>query len=541
MGHRVDFAAFLVSAACLGLAPSIRAQDAATGSPGQPPDDKVVVAQIDELVRGAWTEASIEPSAPAKDEEWVRRVYLDVLGRVPSVDEATAFLNAKEADKRAQLVAHLLKEPDYPKHFATIWRVALIGRNNPDRRRVDPPSLEAWLRRQFLDNVPWDQTVRELVTAQGNNKQNGATNFTLAHMQDNAVNLTSYTTRLFLGQQIQCTQCHDHPENDWKQADFWSINAFFKGVKSKEITRVDSAGAEVRDSYELFDTPTTAFATYENRNATMDVAFPVFLDGRAISRDTDVNRREELARFITEPANQQFSRAFVNWTWGHFLGRGIVHPVDDFGDHNPPTNPELLELMATSFRQSGYDVRALVRWITASAPYQLTSAATKENAEDETLFSRMALKPMTPEQLFDSILVASNAHKAGGDQEADDRRRNWLRQFTFAFGNDDGEETDTFQGTIPQALMMMNGEVMNRATSLERGSFLAGVMERARSERKPEAFVASMLYLSALSRRPTAAELTRAMKLFQSARDTPQLVQDLYWSLLNSNEFIMNH
>lgn len=503
---------------------------------------------IDRMTREAWEAAGIKPSPIAPDSEFLRRAYLDLIGRIPSVDEAGAFLGSKDPEKRLKLIAELLDDPDYPKHMATLWRVALVGRRRQDRM-VDRGALETWLRKQFAENRPWNEVAHDLITAQGSNKDNGAVNFTLAHLGDrtpdgsfSAVNLTSSTTRVLLGQQIQCTQCHDHPSNDWKQGDFWGINAFFKGVRTEDVQRTDATGAEVYDHTELRDEPSDAYSTYEKRNAIVGIAFPTFLDGRKISQGTDVDRRKALAAFVTGPDNLQFARACVNRVWAQLMGRGIVHPVDDFGDHNDASLPELLNRLAEDFRASGYDTRALIGWIARSRPYQLSSMVGKGNEKDETLFSHMQLKPMTPEQLFDSLLVATAAHKAGGDAERDRRRNEWLSQFVFAFGNDDGEE-GTFQGTIPQALMMMNGELMTRATGGEAGSFLARLRDAALSRRNgaPEAYMVNRIYLAALARFPSQAELRRAQGFLTSSPDTLNVLEDLFWALLNSNEFILNH
>ena len=199
------------------------------------------VAAIDKGIAEAWTAAGVKPAKPATDEEYLRRAYLDLLGRTPTVQEARAFLGTKEADKRGKLVEYLLNHPDYAKNFATQWSVLLIGRGNQGRM-VDRTSLNNWLRKQFGSDKPWNETVHELVAATGSNKENGAANFVLAHLEFGAVPLTSKTTRLFLGQQIQCTQCHDHPSNDWKQGDFWGINAFFKDIHPQEMTKSERYG-----------------------------------------------------------------------------------------------------------------------------------------------------------------------------------------------------------------------------------------------------------------------------------------------------------
>jgi hypothetical protein len=497
---------------------------------------------IDELIKKGCDEAGIRPSRLATDEEFLRRVYLDLVGRIPNIKEAQDFLHSKESGKRQKLVEYLLNNnPDYAKNFSIQWTVLLQGRKRQERM-VDRAALATWLRRQFLDERPWDRIVYDLITAKGSNKENGAVNFPLAHMESGAVPLTSLTTRLFLGQQIQCTQCHDHPSNDWKQSDFWGINAFFKGMKVEVFRKSDDTGRMVEDHVELSDQPTEAFSQFDRRNGLVGIAFPRFLDGRKISQGTDVDRRVELGKFMADPKNTDMAKAFVNRMWGHFMGRGIVHPVDDFGPHNPPSNPELLDRLAAEFQKSGYDIKSLIRWITASQAYNLSSVTTRNNEKDETLFSHMALKPMTPEQLFDSLLTATMAHKAGGADDSGKKRDAWLNQFVFTFANDEGDEGTSFQGTIPQALMMMNGELMDKATGGKEGSFLADLFFNATRQARmaPAEYMVNGLYLAALSREPTRAEMAQARHFLSSFPDTICVLQDLFWALLNSNEFVLS-
>ena len=231
--------------------------------------------------------------------------------------------------------------------------------------------------------------------------------------------LTSITTRVFLGQQIQCTQCHDHPSNDWKQADFWGINAFFKGIKTRgghgRPTRPASRGRSTTSTSS--DEPTDAFASYDKRNGLVGIAFPKFLDGRKISQGKDVDRRVELGKFITDPKNRDLARAFVNRMWGHFMGRGFVQPGRRLRAAQPAEPSRAARQAGAGVPgTSDYDIKALIRWIMNSQAYNLSSVMTKDNEKDETLFSHMTLKPMTPEQLFDSLLTATAAHKAGGRQ-----------------------------------------------------------------------------------------------------------------------------
>ena len=495
---------------------------------------------IDRLIREGWETAGIEPSPEAPDEEFLRRCYLDVIGRIPSLREAADFLGSKAPGKRSKLVEYLLDHPDYPKNFSNLWTVTLIGRGDQGNR-VDRAALRGWLRKQFGNDRPWDETARALITATGpNTPENGATNFALAHLEFDAVPLTSITTRVFLGQQIQCTQCHDHPSNDWTQGDFWGINAFFRGVRSREVRETGAGGAEETAYYEVFDDPTDAYAKFDRRDGTVRIAFPTYLDGRKVGQGTDIDRRGELGGFIADPDNEQFVRAFVNRMWGHFLGRGIVHPIDDFGDHNPPSNPELLDELAEGFRDSGFDVKALIRRITSSTAYQRSSVRTPSNQRDETYFSHMALKPMTPEQLFESLLVATEAAQAGG-KDSDARRDRWLRQFTFTFGNDEVDEGTSFQGTIPQALMMVNGELITQATSCRPGSFLKGLLDEARGHNASAGYVVDRLYLAALARAPSKQESQAAQRMLRGDPEPAGVMEDIFWALLNSNEFILNH
>ncbi len=274
----------------------------------------------------------------------------------------------------------------------------------------------------------------------------------------------------------------------------------------------------------------------------MGIAFPRFLNGKKISQGTDVIRRIELGKLIVDPKNEDLARAFVNRMWAHFLGRGFVNPVDDIGPHNTPTNPELLEKLSQEFQKCHYDVKQLIRWIMASRAYQASSVKGKGADKEEGLFNSAQLRPMSPEQLFDSLLTATNAHRAGNGTQSDRKRDSWLRQFLFAFGNDEGDEATSFQGTIPQALMMMNGELMRDALSNKPGSFLANCVEQAQVQaHSPEAYMVNQIYLAALSRYPNRKEVQQAGRYLASFPDTLQVLQDLFWALLNSNEFILIH
>jgi len=533
-------AAILAIPAAAGDWPASKTSKAATASPSASAGGNF----LDPLLDAAWKDAKVKPGRLASDEEFLRRAYLDVVGRIPTVQEARSFLATREPDKRAKLIEYLLDHVDFPKNFATQWTTLLIGRS-PQGRMVDRPALASWLRKQFSADRPWNEVVYDLVTASGSNRENGAVNYTLAHLEAEAVPLTARTTRLFLGQQIQCTQCHDHPNNDWKQSDFWGINAFFRGIKAEDRRATNAAGMEAYDHTELHDEPTEATARFEKRNGMMGVAFPTFLNGVKAARGPGAIRRVELGRLIVDPKSDLLPRAMANRMWAQFLGRGFVNPVDDIGPHNVPSNPAVLDKLASAFRDDGYHVKQMIRWIMTSRAYQATSlqpgSPSRGADPDDGLFNVMQLRPMTPEQLFDSLLTATTAHKTAGGRD-DAKRDAWLRQFLFAFGNDEGDEATSFQGTIPQSLMMMNGELMKDALSGKPGSFLADVLEQSqRQSREPALYMVDQIYLAALSRPPTTKERHSAIQYLQAYPDSLQVLQDLFWALLNSNEFILIH
>jgi hypothetical protein len=526
---------------------------------------------INERISAAWADAGLAPSAPATDGEWCRRLYLDLLGRIPTIDELQGFVADKSPQKRPALVARLLGDDsvdEYARNFTDVWTTILIGRDTMNEQ-VSRPGMRQWLRRALSKNIPYDQFMEELVTATGVNTNrrgvagfNGATNFLSGKLEEmgvvNGVQATAKTAQIFLGLQVQCTQCHNHPFNKGKQNQFWEMNAFFR--QTQALRRRD--GGDDVAWIELVDAdwqgeggnPEEAELYYELRNGLMKVAYPVFVDGTEISRSGylpgktedgepyGVNRRQELAKLIK--SSPLFAKAIVNRMWGHFLGYGFTKPVDDLGDHNPPSHPELLDGLADRFREQSFDVKELLRWIVLSEAYALSSRGTPENAADDPAlgakprFTHFYLRQMTAEQLYESLLTATQADKTAGGEDAAAKKDEWLSQFVIAFGTDEGGESTTFNGSIPQVLMMFNGDVIKRATSLGQGSFLDGVIDEAGSNDSR----INALYLAALARKPTASELRVASALVAARKgDVPDALQDVWWAVLNSNEFILNH
>ncbi|MFN5732140.1 MAG: DUF1549 domain-containing protein, partial [Planctomyces sp.] len=438
------------------------ADEVVAGKPAAAAGAEVSLGEfIDQQIRQGWTDNEIEASPLASDEEWVRRVYLDLVGRIPTLTEAREFLADKNPRKRAMLVDALLENEDYVRNFTTIWANNSIGRGAP--QRVSRTGMEKFYREAFAKNRPWNEIVVDILTASGHYEENGAVNYILAQMQmpDDAVQLTAMTTRLFLGLQVQCTQCHNHPFNKWQQDQFWEFNSFFRQVDKRDHRKLDpKTGQQVDDYSEVVWKEFTGPVYYEKRSGMMQVAFPRF-QGHEVDPGVGVDRRSELAKLITEPAGDepaQLAQAMVNRTWSHFFGYGFTRPVDDMGPHNPASHPELLKRLSREFVAANYDVKQLIRWIVSSEAYQLSSQYGEKNRIDDPaagempLFSHMYLKSMQAEQLYDSLIVASNAHQSGnGSWSAqEEQRRRWMQQFVVAFDNDENDESTTFNGTIPQ-------------------------------------------------------------------------------------------
>ncbi len=528
------------------------------------------VRQINDAIRQAWTDHSLAPSAAATDGEWCRRVYLDVLGRVPTVNELSTYTGDKSRDKRRKLVDRLLGSDyadEYTRNWTTIWTNLLIGRTGGTERRslVNRDGMQQYLRETLSYNKPYDQMAKDLITATGSCRPgdsdfNGAANFLADKMAEGGVQATAKTSQIFLGMAVQCTQCHDHPFNEHKQNQFWELNAFFRQTKVERqedgerrnvgrVVNVDFKG-ETGDAKK-------AEIYYELRNGKMKVAYPVFIDGISLAAVfasqgesfgdhgyvKDVNRRDELAKLIL--ASRDFDRAMVNRIWGHFLGYGFTKPVDDIGPHNTPSHPELLDQLGSDFREANFDLKALMRGIVLSEPYNLSSQIANRNQSDDPnlgarpMFSRFYLRQMEAEQLYESLLVATAADGTVKGDERDSMKDRWLKQFNTAFGTDDNQESNTFNGSIPQALTLMNGDLIKQATGNEAGSMLARV---AGDSKMTNAEKIRYLYLAAFSRSPTKPELNIANELLVArGGNVGAALQDIWWALLNSNEFILNH
>jgi len=523
-------------------APSIKLP-ATVYSTGYKGSYEELIGFVNTQLRESWVANEVQPSDVAEDGEWLRRVHLDIVGHIPDLETTEKFLEDKSKDKRFQMIESLLEDPGYVRNFTTIWANLLIGRI--PGRDISRPAMEKFLRESFAKNRAWSDIVTDLLTAEGHHIDNGAANYLLSHLNDGQVPATAISAKLFLGRQVQCTQCHNHPFNEWKQDAFWEFNSFFKQAEKVEHRKYDDkTGRMVFDYMELIvknDVEEGVF--FETRNALMKVAYPRY-HGIDVDREPSTNRRKELAKLILQGEHTEVAEAMVNRMWSQFFGYGFVKPVDDMGPHNAPSHPAALERLTKEFVKSGYDMKQLVRWICNTEAYSLTSKFNDKNQKDNPsagepqLFSHLYVKSMNVEQLYDSLLIATNADKAGtgSDDKVNANRQQWLRRFVVAFGTDENDESTSFDGTIPQALMMMNGELVQKALKGETGSRLHKIINGKGS---PNLKI-RQLYLVSLCRQPSRAEITKAEVVLRGAKTPLEAYQDLYWALLNSNEFIFN-
>jgi hypothetical protein len=498
--------------------------------------------EIDRHLEDRLAQEQVVAAPLADDAEFYRRVSLDVAGRVPRVAALREFLADPRPDKRRRAVDDLLAGPAYVAHFARVWRGVMIPEadSNPEVRFLLPP-FEAWLRRRLLDNVPYDVLVREVLEMTvdprqaANPFQPQAALNALSYYQSKQLkpeNLAASTARMFLGVRIECAQCHDHPFDDWKQEQFWGYAAFFAGLKRDGNP---DAGMMQINAIEEALGPTQLEIPLKGKTVT-----PTYFDGSQPPLGFRDSPRRILANWMVSPENGYFARTLVNRLWGQLFGLGIVHPIDDFTTENPPSHPELLDRLALMFVESGHDLKLVIRVLTATQAYQRTSRQTDASQTDPRLFSRMAVKGLSPDQIFDSIAQATGFREERGRNLSPLGDPNSLRaEFVQMFENTRDSQTET-QTTILQALAMMNGTFVADATSPENSQTLAALIDfplMTHGER------IETLYLAALGRPPEPEERRRLEKYVETGGPTgdwKQALGDVFWSLLNSSEFLFN-
>ncbi len=378
-------------------------------------DSQNLAGKIDDLIAKRWAEAKAQPAPRADDAEFLRRVYLDMAGRIPTVAESRAFLDDTRSDKRAQLVEQLLADPRYVANFTNFWRALLIPEaGNNFQVRLQQGAFEEWLKKQVAKNAGYDQLVRDLLTAKVGTEgggfninailggNSGPVTYYLAK-EFKPENLAAGAARIFLGVSVECAQCHNHPFAEWKRDQFWSFAAFFSGIQSQRLMDFLLPGQEDVAKHEIAIPGTDKTVAAR------------FLDGTEPKWGEKPAARPTLAEWITAPTNPYFARTAVNRAWAYLYGTGLVEPVDDMGAN--PSHPEVLDLLAREFAAHQFDLKFLFRTLTATRIYQLSSIATNTSQDEPALFARMPLRGLTAEKIFDSVATATGYRDSGGGDD----------------------------------------------------------------------------------------------------------------------------
>ena len=469
-----------------------------------PPTPREMATQIDQHLAKVWTENKVEPGPISSDAEFLRRAWLDLTGIIPPLNERAltaksgnfgvlGFLANPSPDKRFRLIDYLLDKPRHATHLTTLWRNAMLPRNNNVQLRFRDQGFKGWLRQQFAGNRRYNDLVKDLLLARGAPTVGPALYFTSLGLKPE--DIAANSSRFFLGVQIQCAQCHDHPFDHWTRKDFWGYAAFFG-----RLPKPRNANTVLFQNVQDMATGEIKFPESKK------VVKPQFLGGKVSLDRSGGNRRQRLVEWIVAKNNPFFARASVNRIWALLFGRGLVHPIDDMGKHNKASHPELLDDLAQYFVATDYDLRNLIKTIAYTRAYQLSSV-NKGGEEQAALFARMSIKSLTAEQLYDCLIEAVRRRSG--------TRPNTNRQFFSARGGYDANRmafvnkfraptqgaTD-YQSGIPQALTMMNGSLIRQITGDRRSDLLA-ILEAPFFTDKQRI---DTLFLSTLTRKPTKTE-----------------------------------
>lgn len=484
---------------------------------------------IDGLVYDKLKKLRVLPSEPAGDADFLRRVYLDIIGTLPTADEARAFLKDNRPDRRARLVDDLLKRPEFADFWALKWSDILrVDRQALGHKRAY--AYYRWIRDSLAANVPYDRFCREIVAAEGPLSETPAASFYKVVTKPGE--MAGTLSQVFLGVRIECAQCHHHPFDRWSQTDYFGMQAFFTQVSFKGTLGNESLVAG------------PAAATLHPRTGE-----PVFAHALATAPpQTDVtgDRRKLLAGWMTAPDNPWFARNFANRMWGHFLGRGLVEPVDDVRLTNPPTNPELLDALARNFVETKFDFQQLIRTITASRVYQASATPNATNERDDQNYSRALLKPLEAEVLFDAVCqVTGVPEKFQGMPGGARAIQLWDSQTSHYYLKLFGRPMRTTpceceRSKEPSVAQVLHG--LNSPELQEKLSHAGGRVAKLVGSLPDDGALADELYLTFYSRFPSEKERQTVIGyLHAHAADRRQATEDIAWSMLNTAEFVFNH
>ena len=487
---------------------------------------------VDELAVARWKKLGLLPSSVCDDATFLRRLTVDLCGRLPTADEARAFLADGAADKRSRAIDRLLDSPDYPSYFALRWG-AILRNSNLAGANQAAYAFHDWLRDQIARNVPYDEFVRGIIAAAGEWQDAPAINWYWQMRDDQLHQVTADTAQVFLGIRLQCARCHHHPYERWGQADYYGLAGFF--------TRLGRKSFGEPPPYYAASTVTAG----EKDPHTGKTPEPKYLDGPAAKFTPEEDPRHALVDWMARPDNPFFARALVNRMWGHFFGRGIYNEVDDQRESNPPSNPELLDALAQDFIKHKFDVKYVIRTILNSRVYQLSSEPTPANQHDQQNFARHYAQRLIAEVFYDAVNQATGAKAdfsgvAAGARAVDLPHEGFGSYFLDTFDRPrrvTGCECERSSGaTLSQVLLLANSDEVENKLRSPQGA-IAKLVKSGKSN--PE--IIEELYLTAYARRPAKEELEKAVAYVGLQKNRQEALEDVLWVVLNSREFMFNH
>lgn len=512
---------------------------------------------IDSEVRSVWQREKLTPSAPASDAEFLRRVSLDIVGVIPTHDETVAFLADSAADKRRLLIDRLLDDPRYAKHMTELWDVLLFTRNPAGSEAEKREGLQNWLRARFAENAPYDKLVRDLLKAEGNSVEHGPPLYFVQYRQ-RPEDMTEAVTQTFLGVQLQCARCHNHPFEPWTQLDFYGMAAFLARSQIVSVGKADNQSKYVvaeKSTGDILFTGSVKDAKPGQKGEPVAAKFlaaaalvePALPEGfKEIAKFEEnktppppvFSRKDQLAEWITRADNPYFARATANRLWAQFLGRGLVHPIDNLSDANNPSHPELLATVARELVEHQFDLKWLIRELCNSQTYQLSSVG-PESDPLPRWFQQARVRPLSAEELIDSWRVATGFETSlKPDSKKKDGRFSPIDGgFMIRFFGQPNTGTGDFQGGLHEHLFLSNGPVSQLiVTSPGSLSDLIVKSSAPWSERLDR------LFLSLFNRPPTEEERRKFSEFFSGDEKTnADRLRDAIWALMTCSEFRFNH
>jgi hypothetical protein len=486
---------------------------------------------IDELVQAKWAKLKLSPSPLATDDAFLRRAYLDTIGTLPTPAEVREFLADKDPKKREKAVDRLLARPEYADFWAVKWGDLLRNkRRNGKEAQRGTYAFHAWLRNAFATNMPYDRFVRAIVAAQGTVDQHPPVIW--YREVRNLVSQTNDTAQLFLGTRINCAQCHHHPYEKWSQDDYYGLQAFFARMGRKE----GESSAEPA----IFVKPDGSV----RHPVSGKLMQPRGLDGPALEVSEDDDPRHKLVDWMVAPENPFFARAIVNRLFAHYMGRGLVEPVDDMRVTNPPSNPELLDALAADLVSHKFDLKRVTRAILTSSTYQLSSDPVGNNIHDQQNYARCYPRRLIAEVLLDAICAVTEAREnfdglpkgTRAIQLPDEAVGSYFLDVFGRPGRESACECERpRESNLAQTLHLLNSnDLQNKIAT---GGRLAALLK----EKKSDAAVLEEIYLTALGRLPRAEEGKSILEYVGKSRDRKAAFEDLVWAVLNTKEFLFNH